>query len=523
MLTYEASITFAPHSTVTGLVLSPDGETIAWSESNGSVNIYQDIKKVIEIKCEGVVTGLTFHQEHLIISDDAFGIKSFDYSGNKSWSCEVPGGVSMFKIANNFIAIVDNLGRLLTADFDGELINSNLPYSSIINLETYVQGIIIVQEDGGVYCFNGNQNIWIRPKRGDVGESITALGISHDGHLIIGREGYALVPGDEEALELEIWDISRNRLITRLNLNNRLLQVNSDDNKSIIGLDDGSVFLIEEQISEDFKLKEPTMECKYPVKTLSICNSTIVAGAWFYIHGLNSDGKTWIVEHQGIVQYSVYSKKTNCLYFAGDDQNDFTDTEPIGCINFGNKPHTVDKSELTLWFERKEVVAQLSADEIYSDDDKMSELLNTESIVGNQEMILKDEQFTNLLSALGDDIEANNYPDKESVGIELDGDYLLDELLDDVIANKPLVANAGGDMTYHSDDDDSAVIILDGTATKNQQGKVIKWSWTDDTGREISTLAKFRAKLSIGIYRFELRVSDSEGNSTADSVQIEVV
>jgi hypothetical protein len=308
-----------------------------------------------------------------------------------------------------------------------------------------------------------------------------------------------------------------------LNLNNRLLQVNSDDNKSVIGLDDGSVFLIDGQIGEDFELKEPIMECKYPVKTLSICNNSIVAGAWFYIHGLNPDGKTWIVEHQGIVQYSVYSKNTNCFYFAGDDQNDFTDIEPIGCINFGNKSHIVDKSELTLWFERKEVVAQLSADEIYSDDDKMSELLNTESIVGNQEMILKDEQFTNLLSALGDDIEANNYPDKESVGIELDGDHLLDELLDDVIANKPLVANAGGDMTYHSDDDDSAVIILDGTATKNQQGKVIKWSWTDDTGREISTLAKFRAKLSTGIYRFELRVSDSEGNSTADSVHIEVV
>ncbi len=46
--------------------------------------------------------------------------------------------------------------------------------------------------------------------------------------------------------------------------------------------------------------------------------------------------------------------------------------------------------------------------------------------------------------------------------------------------------------------------------------KVITWSWTDDTGREISTLTKFRAKLSIGIYRFELRVSDLEGNSTSD-------
>ena len=125
MLTYEASVTFAPHSTVTGLVLSPDGETIAWSESNGSVNIYQEMKKVNEIKCEGVVTGLTFHQEHLMVSDDAFGIKSYDFSGNKLWGCEVPGGVSMFKIANNFIAIVDNLGRLLTADFNGELNGGN--------------------------------------------------------------------------------------------------------------------------------------------------------------------------------------------------------------------------------------------------------------------------------------------------------------------------------------------------------------------------------------------------------------
>ena len=46
MLTYEASITFAPHSTVTGLDLSPDGQTIAWSETDGSVSIYQAMEKV---------------------------------------------------------------------------------------------------------------------------------------------------------------------------------------------------------------------------------------------------------------------------------------------------------------------------------------------------------------------------------------------------------------------------------------------------------------------------------------------
>ena len=523
MLTYEASITFTPHSTVTGLDLAPDGETIAWSETNGSVSIYQGMKKVYQIKSDSLVTGMAFHHEHLLVADDAFGIKSYDLNAEELWSCEIPGGVSMFKITNNFIAIVDNLGRLLISDLQGDLINSNLPYSSICKLENYVQGITIVQEDGGVYCYNGHQNTWIRPKRGEVGESITALGFSHDGNLIIGREGYALVPGDEEALELEIWDISTNRLITRLDLSNRLLKVESVDSQTVIGLDDGSVYLLEGQIGEDFKLEEPIMECKYPIKTLSICKNSIVAGSWFYIHGLTVDEKTWTVEHQGIVQHSVYSSKTNCLYFAGDDQNDFTDIEPIGCLDFDKELIKVDKSELTLWFEEKEVTTQLSAEQIYSDDTKMTELMNLDSSMKNEDLNLKDEEFNNLLNALGDIIDGSDYSEKSSNESQLDDDSLLGELLDEVIKHKPLVANAGNDMTYHSGDDDFAVIILDGTATMNQQGKIIKWSWTDDRGKEISTLTKFRAKLSVGMYRFELRVSDLEGNSTADSVQVEVV
>jgi hypothetical protein len=173
--------------------------------------------------------------------------------------------------------------------------------------------------------------------------------------------------------------------------------------------------------------------------------------------------------------------------------------------------------------EQKEVTTQLSAEQIYSDDTKMTELISLDSSIKNKDLGAKDEEFTNLLDALGDIIENNNYSEKISNDSELDDDSLLGELLDDVIKNKPLIANAGNDVTYHSGDDDFAVIILDGTATMNQQGKIIKWSWTDDTGREISTLTKFRAKLSVGMYRFELRVSDLEGNSTADSVQIEVV
>jgi hypothetical protein len=103
------------------------------------------------------------------------------------------------------------------------------------------------------------------------------------------------------------------------------------------------------------------------------------------------------VEHQGIVQHSVYSSKTNCLYFAGDDQNDFTDSEPIGCLDFDKELIKVDKSELTLWFEQKEVTTQLSAEQIYSDDTKMTELISLDSSIKNKDLGAKDGEFTNLL------------------------------------------------------------------------------------------------------------------------------
>ena len=41
-------------------------------------------------------------------------------------------------------------------------------------------------------------------KRGDIGERITSIGWN-DNRLIVAREGHGLVPGEEEALEVEVW------------------------------------------------------------------------------------------------------------------------------------------------------------------------------------------------------------------------------------------------------------------------------------------------------------------------------
>ena len=49
MLTHEVSITCRPQSTVTNLTVTQDGDTLVWSENNGSVNFVSDKEKQVKI------------------------------------------------------------------------------------------------------------------------------------------------------------------------------------------------------------------------------------------------------------------------------------------------------------------------------------------------------------------------------------------------------------------------------------------------------------------------------------------
>ena len=94
-------------------------------------------------------------------------------------------------------------------------------------------------------------------------------------------------------------------------------------------------------------------------------NDGIIAGSWFYLHGIMNDGKNWMIEHQGIIQYTAYSKISNSFYFAGDDQNDYTNNEPIGVIDISNDLLERDKSELTEWFETPSELETAKPEDIY--------------------------------------------------------------------------------------------------------------------------------------------------------------
>ena len=344
----------------------------------------------------------------------------------------------MIELDDRF-AIIDSLGRLHIALLDGEVIDLGSKYNSVIKFEKIGNYLITAHENGEVRAILDGQTIWQRPSRGELGESITSIGSTTKGDLIIGREGYALVPGEEEALELEIWDISNNKLIRRIDINSRLVVSTNSDRGIIFGFDDGKVTELQIGSNGDFAQEMSVLfDCNYPIKSLNFHSEQIICSAWFFIFGYNSNGDLWKVEHQGIPEYIEISNDGETCIFAGEDQNDWTDSEPIGKISLKDNLIDIDESELPSWFNDVQEVKQLTSEELYSDE-QISQHLTKEEAKQWEESELKTtlESIDELIGALKIEDKAENASSIKGT-MDIDTDELLSQL-DDAIENLSLI------------------------------------------------------------------------------------
>ena len=545
MLSRDVVVAFKPQAKISALALSPDGRVTVWSEVNGLVSISH---KSIDItgqdllfwKSEGKVTGLIVSNENIFILDEFHGLVCLDLSGELVWKSEIKsGGFSLVKLEDRF-AVIDSLGRLHYVLMNGEVIELGDLHSSVIKIERFGDKLITAHENGEVRVVLDGQTIWQRPSRGEMGESITAIGSTKEGNLIIGREGYALVPGEEEALELEIWNFSENKLIRRMDINSRLMVITNSSKGLIFGFDDGKVMQLLNDSNSQFQEEMSLLfDCKYTVKSINYHSDQIIFTAWFFIYGFNSSGKVWKVEHQGIPEHIQISQDGEICLFAGEDQNDWTDSEPIGQLSLNSELIEIDESELPSWFNDIQETSHLTSEELYSDD-QMSQHLTKEEVrqLEEQEFSTLTESIDELIGALK--IEAAVEGKSELKGtMNIDTDELLSQL-DDALENMAMipeqsimeelnesfeeieipVANAGGDQRITSQDDNSAIVTLDATSSYDPQSRINAWSWIDSTGREISDLAKLNVKLNIGKYQFELRICDLDGNWNSDNITV---
>src|SRR5215467_15794657 len=93
-------------------------------------------------------------------------------------------------------------------------------------------------------------------------------------------------------------------------------------------------------------------------------------------------------------------------------------------------------------------------------------------------------------------------------------------------ANQPPSANAGSDHVITLPTDS---VWLDGTRSFDPDTKIASYLWTKISGPSIfnitnvNTVRALVTDLVQGIYKFELRVTDSSGLSTASVVQVTVL
>jgi hypothetical protein len=135
--------------------------------------------------------------------------------------------------------------------------------------------------------------------------------------------------------------------------------------------------------------------------------------------------------------------------------------------------------------------------------------------------------------------ETTSQPVAQDVFLDVDTDALL-EHLDDEISQMALLnpehllgelnaeakeiitprAVSGDDQRHLLGKDGAVVITLDGSDSFDPQNRIMSWSWVDDTGKEIADTSKVRVRISQGNHRFELRICDSEGQWSSDSLHV---
>ena len=534
--TFSTSIAFTPERKVTHLCLAGDASFLAWAEQGGKVSLGSlDDHLPGEVsavwKNTAAIVGLCSRGNRLFALDELNGLTCLDDKGDVAWFSEVPGGGFSLHQGSENMAVVDALGRLHLIGYDGANVAHAPSVDGVLKACFIDDTLVLACEDGTVQGIRNNSVVWRRPVRGDVGESITALGKDANGRLVLGREGYALVDGDEEALEMEVWCLRTFEMIHRTDLKTRLTHCTPGALGVVCGFDDGQVSKFENGEFEEI------LKTNYAIQGLVVSGVNLIVSSWFYLFGHRADEGLWKIEHQGMPTQVLASRNGQVCFFAGDDQNDWTDPEPIGYFRLDGGLLDVDATELTEWFQKGSMEPQLSAEEIYRVDNSVDMLLTEEerAMVGDS-VETSIESLQDALGDLGDELD-DATADLGTLNVDAEGlleamndelsnmamlpeEDLFDALNESVVAPIAPIPRAGDDRKVECDPDGTAVVLLDGLGSEDVQNRIVMWSWVDDTGKEIASQPQVKVRLNAGVHRFELRICDSDGRWSSDSIQL---
>jgi PAS domain-containing protein len=501
---------------VNAISINSSGDKVLIGDCKGNVSLYslsqdgQHLENTFIFSSS--IIDVIWHNEKFLVIDEVEGVHMYNQNGEVQWKFNLEAGGSKAHIQQQ-IAILDGIGTLRFLTFDGK--EHPEIYRQIISFEPLNDGFLLLTEQSQVKKINSSfEEVFSREQRGDIGEDIVFYGHGLNSTWFVAREGHALVPGDEEALEIEFF--SGKERVSRSEIPGRIRASSTRGRIQYLGLDNGSIV----HVSNEFELAQ-VHQFPYAIRCLELTEKHLLVGTWFNIYAINlvSNEIDWTIEHKGLVEQIITDKNQTLMLFFGEDQNDWTDAEPVGICNIHQQPVEVDDSFLQGWFEKEVFIAETNPEVVYRNVDDFESLLSD----GEREMLTDSERieefaFDALSDALNEISQSIEDIDEE------EGEDLLSMLHESSEMFIPPSAYAGDDQTYVLETGDlSMILTLDASNTKDPQNNVVRWSWLDATGKEIATSQKVKVKLPIGTHQFELRVEASDGVLTTDYIQITVL
>lgn len=501
---------------VSSTSINPSGDKILIGDCEGNVFLYSLGKGGANLEnsftLKSTIIDVIWHNESIIVLDEVEGVHMYTQNGDVVWSFNLEAGGAKAH-AQNHITVLDGIGTLRFLNFDGE--EQKVNYQHIISFEPLPDGFLLLTEKSEVKKISSSfEEVFSREQRGDIGEDIVNYGKGRNSTWFVAREGHALVPGDEEALEIEFFN--GNERVYRSEISGRIRAFSSRNGAQYLGLDDGAIL----QVSNEFELVK-IHQFPYAVRCLELTEKYLLVGTWFNIYGINLVSKNidWTIEHKGLVEEILTDKEQNVMLFFGEDQNDWTGAEPVGICDVNQDPVEVDDSFLQGWFEEEVIIAETNAEVVYRNIDDFESLLSE----GEREMLTDSEQIEEFaFDALSEALNEISQTIEDIDGEETDD--LLSMLQETNEIFIPPSAYAGDDQTYALEPgEESIVLTLDGSETNDPQDNIVRWSWINSTGKEIAPTQKVKVRLPIGTHQFELRVEASDGVLTTDYVQITIL
>jgi hypothetical protein len=508
ILTKSTSNFLNPESNCTSLLCHDEDAQLVCGFENGQVRCFSnDIHQnnLWNFSCQSKITCLA-HSTQLYLIGSQEGLALLKKDGTLVQQISSDGGVQRVHVIQKSIYVVDLFGRVSVLENDTSEWRLRPIFDDVEIEQIFASqySLFFVTTRGEVQQIREESTVWIRPSRGEYGEHILDVSETESGTIVICREGHAYVDGEEEVLEIEWW--KQQICLHRHDIKHSVVSSLVVGGTIYFGCSDGVLIKADEHGNWDLLVQK-----QYPIQNIVQIDGQILFSWWFYLSGFEQDHE-WIVEHKGIIELLSTSSTHALLYFAGSDQNEFTEIEPIGVIDLSKPSFEIDKSELTTWFNQEEFIRDEQT--MYESDDEMIQLLSKEEqqLYHNYE---SKGNFDALLDAMNEEATIASFNNEEE-------EDLLFDLLLDTKTIRPPIPRAGEDLVIHTNED-SAIIHLDASKTEDEDEQIESVSWIDHLGNTIAESYQCKVKLPIGTYRFEFRIRDKNGMWSTDSISIQIV